>query len=301
MHPLAPAACARIKRAVQGWLSTAASANQLQLQCTTKTTRRPPSARASVLARPFGAAPREPQIHISTASCAMPCTPLAQDLQRHAPAQRAAPNRRPRPVRTRAAPTGLTPRLHTAGVRGAGAPAWGVKGGAGRNMPVSSHPAWNRHMAYGIAQADIMPVSSHPDTRGGLFDWATATPLPNTRARARAPTPHHARARANPNSCVLMTPLMAYLQVPNATAEDASRPARTAGLCASSATEDEAPTDAAVVAAANGRAPLPPGDGPRDALRGAGARPAACHSPQCFPRWWGPQPLWTRPARLGRL
>jgi hypothetical protein len=66
LHPLAPAARARIKRAVQGWLSTAASANQLQLQCTTKTTRRPPSARASApstaLRRgPSGAA--DPHLH----------------------------------------------------------------------------------------------------------------------------------------------------------------------------------------------------------------------------------------------
>ena len=171
LHPLAPAACARIKRAVQGWLSTAASANQLQLQCTTKTTRRPPSARASALARPFGAAPREPQIHISTASCAMPCTPLAQDLQGHAPAQRAAPNRRPRPVRTRAAPTGLTPRLHTAGVGGAGAPA---REGEGRRRSRC---------------ARILTRLPAPQ------NWATASP---THTRARHPTPHHARARANP-------------------------------------------------------------------------------------------------------
>ena len=54
----------------------------------------------------------------------------------------------------------------------------------------------------------------------------------------------------------------------------------TRAACAGIATEDEAPTDPAVIAAANGHAPLPPNNGPRDALRGAGARPAARHGQQ---------------------
>ena len=77
--------------------------------------------------------------------------------------------------------------------------------------------------------------------------------------------------------------ILAPSSVPFGLDEHATRAAR-GGI----ATEDEAPTGAAVVAAATGRAPLPPGDGPRDALRGAGARPAARrtsrHGPQCFPR-----------------
>ena len=78
---------------------------------------------------------------------------------------------RPRPITTpvknaRASPTGLTPRLHTvhtAGVGGAGAPAWGVKGGAGRILTRRPAPQ----------------------------NWATTTaPLPNTHARAHAGSPH---------------------------------------------------------------------------------------------------------------
>ena len=125
----------------------------------------------------------------------MHCTPLAQDLQGRAP----APGRAqwPRPERTRAAPTGLTPRLHTAGVGGAGAPAWGVKGGAGRDMPVSS-PGAPRRIGH-----------CH----------STASPR-HTRAPPHA---HHAHPRANPEhagpeharSALLLTPLMAYPQVPN--------------------------------------------------------------------------------------
>jgi hypothetical protein len=73
----------------------------------------PQSAGASALARPFGAAPREPQRPTSTASCAMHCTPLAQDLQRHAHHTCAGPRPIATPVQNaRATPTGLTPRLH---------------------------------------------------------------------------------------------------------------------------------------------------------------------------------------------
>ena len=90
--------------------------------------------------------------------------------------RRAAPNRHPCEERTRAAPTGLTPRLHTvhmAGVGGAGAPAWGVKGGAGRTAPYP-HPA------------------PRPAELGHHHSQDTHT---HTHA---LPTPHHARARANP-------------------------------------------------------------------------------------------------------
>ena len=98
LHPLAPAARARIKRAVQGWLSTAASASG---SCALRAPTSPPACNApqntalvgppdpcAPFARPFP--PRRAplgsrSIPTSTASCAMHCTPLTQDLQRQAP------------------------------------------------------------------------------------------------------------------------------------------------------------------------------------------------------------------------
>ena len=74
---LAPQQCSR---------SCTASANQLQLQCTAKKpTRRFPrpvceAPRTALFAAPSSGAAASP-----AASCAMHCTPLVQDLQRHAP------------------------------------------------------------------------------------------------------------------------------------------------------------------------------------------------------------------------
>ena len=151
----------------------------------------------------------------------MHCTPLAQDLQRHAPAQRAAPNRRPRPVRTRAAPTGLTPRLHTAGVGGAEAPAWEGERRRRSRYAHSFPPLPPRRIS-----AELGHRLPNTHTR--------ATPRPTSRTCSReSRTEHAVQSTQERRSCVLMTPLMAYPQVPNATAEDASCPAWTAGHCTS--------------------------------------------------------------------
>ena len=91
------------------------SVHQLQLQCTAKTPLAGSPRHPCVTPRSHGPLlprlPREPR-RPPTASCAMHCTPLVQDLQRHTHTAPAPP--RPLVRNARAAPTReLTPKLRT--------------------------------------------------------------------------------------------------------------------------------------------------------------------------------------------